>query len=81
MPLPVDTCVAAGRDKLVARCATDYLLVLDDDQSVADDSSIEGRKFDDDCDRHVGPETSRPGPPSRFSRVVSDIRRPFRNAA
>lgn len=34
VPLPFDTGLAAGRNEIVARCTTDYLLMLDDDQTV-----------------------------------------------
>jgi glycosyltransferase involved in cell wall biosynthesis len=33
-PLPFETGLAAGRNEIVARCATEYLLMLDDDQTV-----------------------------------------------
>ncbi len=34
--LPFDTGLSAGRNEIVRRCSTDYLLVLDDDQTVPD---------------------------------------------
>jgi glycosyltransferase involved in cell wall biosynthesis len=34
--LPFDTGLSAGRNQIVRRCSTDYLLVLDDDQTVPD---------------------------------------------
>lgn len=34
--LPFDTGLAAGRNEIVRRCRTEYLLVLDDDQTVPD---------------------------------------------
>jgi glycosyltransferase involved in cell wall biosynthesis len=35
--LPFDTGLSAGRNEIVRHCGTDYLLMLDDDQTVGDD--------------------------------------------
>lgn len=45
--LPFDTGLSAGRNEIVARCRTEYLLVLDDDQTVPDNIGVLAEVMDE----------------------------------
>jgi glycosyltransferase involved in cell wall biosynthesis len=45
--LPFDTGLAAGRNEIVRQCGTEYLLVLDDDQTVPDNIGVLAEVLDD----------------------------------
>lgn len=45
--LPFDTGLSAGRNEIVARCGTEYLLVLDDDQTVPDNIGVLAEVMDE----------------------------------